>query len=382
MDVFPKHFYRSLPIIGQGDAVREAGKVARQLWKPVALEKVRDVAEYWIGSPNRAGREGERHLFTPDEEEASLLAFSLSRDGYEVKRLPVPADAVAGWGAAGSEVMGLPAKATHWIAARAGGNEISRLIVRRFEEGLKGSVPPVFQVDGKSFDGAGAELSEALFWLFGMPVSPREVSLGFAADLEQNVKGFRLEKLILSRCLGSAVSIFGAIASSTGEVAGKFEMVLPQAPLPGQVWLAEGDGTAIFGDNRRRGVGRFLYASILGFLYRLGVDAFDMRANQDGRYVWPHLGFDFQKSGDREAAKTGLRDYLIRNGIHLSEEKERELARVRHAWEISDFRTEEGIEAGKEFLFEESRLKNDVLLLRFRLQPDYPGWRLLLKTGG
>ena len=357
-------FFRLERAVRESELVSEFGKVVSRLWSGDKAARKQEV-DFWAPSGPRQRERHEVQGFFSDETAASRTFLRLSGLGYDVRRAMIP-----GEGSSDS---------IHWVVGRPGGNAWSHRIHRLFEGPPREATsffPPHLRINGEAIAGPhNPEADRLIASLFGRPIPLREILTAFDPD----TPGFRLSRLHLTRQPDKGIGVEGVVVDEEGRMAAEFTRVIPGPPPPGIPWVARGEGYnagRLKEGHKRRGTARRLHQRLIGFLYRLGVDAFDLPATGEGLYVWPHLGFDFLRDSDRNTLKVRLRRCLMSGGVSFTPELWERLERLRHAWEFADF-THEGRPWGKDFMLGLEQAGPEPIPLRFRLGPDYPGYALL-----
>lgn len=214
----------------------------------------------------------------------------------------------------------------------------------------------------------------------------RAVSLSLIHTVFQiGIEGYQTGHLQMIIC-GLGILFKGTITTDAGQPVGSFKRVIPNRPDQGSPWIARGEGFNLRSDDKQdvlrgshdgKGIARWSRLRLIGFLYSLGVDRLDLRANGVGRYAWPRMGLDFSDAEIREIVLVCFAEYLRSKDILLSLEQERHLFAIRRAWDLTDFEVD-GRRLGKEFLLDPN-LRDQEFDLRFHLANNYEGWLYLLK---
>lgn len=174
------------------------------------------------------------------------------------------------------------------------------------------------------------------------------------------------------------------------EIGARFGRIIHRRPNGRERWISTGAGFTskvrlkwVQWDHSHRGIARRFHQNFFLFLALLGVDEYQMGADKDGSYVWPHLGFDFAEPELRIKMVGEFKQWMRRNGVRISTSTRARIDEVTHAWELADFADETGRPLGKEFLLwrGKQRKLGPWGGLVFRMRPDFKGWSRLFKTG-
>ncbi len=265
---------------------------------------------------------------------------------------------------------------------------ISRILDFLLEDDRIPDLPSDFVVAGHKATGPDDPKLTNLFpeVLFGKSVSPKDLLNCFSLT-----PPFHFGTLMLTQDDTGHVHLQGNVAGASNEFIRGFYVKLPPPPTePDEPWVALLYG--FDGDKRyeRQGIAEQLLRGFLKFLYRLGLDSFDINAYAEARYFCAKRGFITRSKSLEEIKRQFLKyvaekseRYLVRKlTVQEREKLQNRIASLRDIGRIADFEFEER-SLGKSFLAKAmaSKVLGDErrdLSLRFELRPDFPGWLRIL----
>lgn len=360
------------------------GKIVWFLWARRGTKSAEVLFREWFQSPYRQGRDQEVQGIYESEEAALRAEQLLLQRGFDVRRAPIPKGILMEDMRRASRTVLGEGDTVEWLVARPALQSVVPSLSKLFDPTSlteKDFELPI-TVAGDFLTGKSErEKDKVLSRLFQRPMTWKELLCAFKVDHPK----YRLGELLLRR-FGTCLHILGRLETLSGITAGEFKRELFDPPPPGGLWQASADGynpSGGYTHHTRQGLARTLHQRFLGFLFRLGVDVFDMGARHDGPYVWPHLGFDFQKPQNLVLARDQFFWFLQKKFPQDQHaELQTKIAGLQHAWDFADFEWE-GQALGKEFLLNAGDSLQRTFELRFHVGDiRYGGWDCLFKKMG
>ncbi len=359
--------------------ITQFGPILHSLWQrgPQAHE----LLQKWSFQLDRPGRSEEQHQFIPQRSETDRIASRLISQGYYVRYGPIPKHLVPSLPEPNNP-REVTDNTVQWLVARAGANEINRTLER-----LRRSPDPepIFTLDYRPIPQARDavqvlqpnELQRLTAQRYGQSITMQDLNAACHIDID----GFRVSRLTLSPYPEDGLRFTGRIENTAGEEIGIFSRCLPAPPKPGKPWIAYGDGFQIPNPELQgKGIGREVTQRFMALFYHLGVDILEFGASDTGAHIWPRFGFDFADTITRDTMLIRFIEYLQEKAHRLSPGELSRIRRIRYAWELVDFRLDNGLHAGEAFLKYHGEEKKKKYRVRFWLHPEYPGWTKLLKA--
>lgn len=328
---------------------------------------------------------GEAHFLTEALHAADEARLLFEANGFEAVRIEIPREVAPPTGSI--RCLGDNQEILYWIAAR-------RRLGTDFFAFPRGNpfrpLPSLRRLRIGHIDIENPRASEVLLMLVSLFRRPLPVEDLLGAFC-RGVPRYCLNSLTLSPAgENGRVVVQGVIANDHEEAAGSFELLVPAEPSSGEPWTAQGrsfdswmrHGRFRILSSKRLGLARTVHQGFLPFLADLGVDRFDATLQGEGSFVFPHLGFDFRSSAVRDRLRREFAVRIDSKRIRLSPEERERFFRIRHAWDLADFTTENGRLIGQEFLLYRGKHVPEGWEGTFHLRRDYPGWRRLFVRSG
>ena len=246
----------------------------------------------------------------------------------------------------------------------------AKLLKDLFYESMP-AVFPLVQFQGRNFNVTSDDFKELLGNIFGGYVSPALFSKFFLTSKPH----FYLARLELQKS-NHMVQIEGAygMIGFHEYYSFKYEIELAKTKVGYLVGANASDCDEML---KMRGVGRERIMNFLAFCYFLGCCEMQLSATLDGKYVWPHLGFDYDDHNDFDVVRRELLEFLRVNEVSLERSEKQKIIDARYAWELADF-TVGGVNWGRRLLLENPPVKS--ARMSFKVDATYPGWKQLIKT--
>jgi diguanylate cyclase (GGDEF)-like protein len=324
------------PGMGEGNSVREFGKIVPLLWS-LENEEAAGLMTQWLTHPARAM---ENNLFVRSAEEAEHYARHFTGRGLEVRYAAIPAEILPN-----SKIeigtFQQPTPQMYWVTANA----------------CSTSVPQWLEIFVKQPNSLRLHSFHETPAQFTIDVPGYKTT---TLNLQSNGKGFSFSWEISTE--------------KKSEVAAKLSGFIPNPPPQGERWIAQGEDLITRGDHVKKGLSRRSFQKVIALLYRMGVDQLNVPAKSSLMAAV----CDFENEGVRHAALVSFTAYIDDKKIELSKAKMEEIQNIRHAWEILEFEDDTGSLVGRPFLASYVK-QNEGISLRFCLDPNYTGWERLFQ---